>query len=96
MVKVTIEINGEVTDVLTGDYLWGAIGNESGNTRTDFGFIKGVSSEEAILLSMIHSIPQLIQSITEDTPEITDRALKALQYATEDIRCEIRASNTDH
>ena len=32
MVKVTIEIDGKVTDVLTGDYAWGVIGEEKAYT----------------------------------------------------------------
>lgn len=90
MVKVTIEINGKATDVLSGDYVWGVIGNESGNAHSGFGFIKGLSSETAILINMIYAMPQLIQSITEDDPATMNCALKALQDKIEDIRAEIK------
>ena len=96
MVKVTIEINGKVTDVLTGDYVWGVIGDEKAYTYANSGFVKGVTNRRALILSMIYTMPQLVQSITKDDPGMTDLALKKLQQEIYVVRASMQAGNTGH
>lgn len=96
MVKVTIEIDGKVTDVLTGDYAWGVIGEEKAYTYVNSRFVKGRTNRRVLITSMIYSMPQLVQSITEEAPETMDHALRALQTKIEAVRTEIRGDNRDH
>ena len=48
MVKVTIEIDGKVTDVLTGDYAWGAVTIKEGRMGANV-FIKGKTSRAFVI-----------------------------------------------
>lgn len=89
MVKVTIEIDGEVTDVLTGDHAWGAVAIKKGGMGANV-FIKGKTSRAFVILGMISTIPHLIQMAAKDDPEVTDRALALLASNIEVARAEIK------
>lgn len=81
---------------MTGDYVWGVIGEERAYTYANSGIVKGVTNRRVLLLSMIYTMPRLIQSITEEAPEATDHALRALQDEIGGVRARIRADNTGH
>lgn len=89
MVKVTIEIDGKVTDVLTGDYAWGEVTIKGGRMGANV-FIKGKTSRAFVILGMISTIPHLIQMAAKDDPEVTDRALALLASNIEVARAEIK------
>ena len=64
MVKVTIEIDGEEPQVLTGEYAWGAVSTDDGDGIAAHTYLIGNTSICALATDMVGSLSSIVSNST--------------------------------
>ncbi len=89
MVKVTIEIDGVVSRVMTGEYAWGSVSSEKDSSIDAQAFLVGRTNASILGQDVACSIPEVIMQTSRSTrqgvSELAKLAADILRYATKEL-----------
>ncbi|MBS6956056.1 MAG: hypothetical protein KH230_22820 [Enterocloster asparagiformis] len=89
MVKVTIEIDGVVSRVMTGEYAWGSVSSEKDSSIDAQTFLVGRTNASILGQDVACSIPEVImqtgRSTLQGVSELTKLAADIMRYVTKEL-----------